>query len=78
MDIGVRENSRQAFVLAMYLHRCSCTDESCTFVILFSIILPGRFWASMRKLINGSMQKFPFWRERGNDDKVLSSLAVSP
>ena len=22
--------------------------------------------------------RFPFWRERGNDDKVLSSLAVSP
>ena len=23
-------------------------------------------------------KRFPFWRERGNDDKVLSSLAVSP
>ena len=32
----------------------------------------------MRKLINGkNAARFPFWRERGNDDKVLSSLAVS-
>ena len=23
-------------------------------------------------------KRFPFWRERGNDDNSLSSLAVSP
>ena len=28
---------------------------------------------------NGKIAKrFPLWRERGNEDKVLSSLAVSP
>ena len=33
----------------------------------------------MRKLINGkNATRFPFWRERGNDDNSLSSLAVSP
>ena len=33
----------------------------------------------MQKLINGkNATRFPFWRERGNDDNSLSSLAVSP
>lgn len=46
MDIGVRGNSRQAFVLSMYLHRCSCIGESCTFIVLFASILPDRFWGA--------------------------------
>lgn len=33
----------------------------------------------MRKLINGkNAARFPFWREKGNDNKVLLSLAVNP
>ena len=34
---------------------------------------------NFRKLIDGkNATRFPFWRERGNDDNSLSSLAVSP
>ena len=35
--------------------------------------------ARMQKLYEEKYAiRFPLWRERGNDDKVLSSLAVSP
>lgn len=37
----------------MYLHLCSCVGESCTFIVLFASILPGR--RSIEMLDNGEL-----------------------